>query len=158
MRQALAISVLVMAGFCSLLAQDATTGSAAKRGTAGHETVQEQLKRMEKQRAEALMKGDTRLLDRTTADDYTMITSSGQLRDKSRMIGDLKSGEVKFESADVDDLQVRVYGDAAVVTGLHTQKARSSGNDISGTYRFTRFYVKQKGEWKAVAYQATRVK
>jgi len=158
MRHTLAISLLVVAGFCTLPAQDATNGSAAKSRPAGHETVQDQLKRMEKQRAEALMKGDARLLDRTTADDYTMITSSGQLRDKSRMIGDLKSGEVKFQSADVDDLQVRVYGDAAVVTGRHTQKAQSGGNDISGQYRFTRVYVRQKGEWKAVAYQATRIK
>ena len=158
MRQTLVISLLVVAGFCTLQAQNTMSGSAAKSGPTGHETVQDQLKRMEKQRAEALMKGDAGLLDRTTADDYTMITSSGQLRNKARMMGDLKSGEVKFQSADVDDLQVRVYGDAAVVTGQHIQKAQSGGNDISGQYRFTRVYVKQKGQWKAVAYQATRIK
>jgi len=128
-----------------------------KNRTADSQTVENRLKEMEKERAEALMKGDAGFFDRTTADDYTMITSSGQLRDKARAMGDLKSGAVKFQSADVDELEVRVYGDTAVVTGRHTQKAQSAGNDISGQYRFTRVYVKQKGQWKAVAYQATRI-
>jgi len=157
MRPTLAIPTLIVAIGCGLLAQDTKSGSAAKNRTAGVQAVQSQLKEMEKQRAEALMKGDAGFFDRTTADDYTMITSSGQLRNKARAMGDLKSGAVKFESAEVDDLEVRVYGDTAVVTGRHSQKAQSAGNDISGQYRFTRVYVKQKGQWKAVAYQATRI-
>ena len=156
MRPTLAISALIVAICCGLLAQDTKSSSAAKNRTAGEQTVQ-QLKRMEKERAGALMKGDAGFFDRTTADDYTMITSSGELRNKARAMGDLKSGEVKFQSADVDELEVRVYGDTAVVTGRHTQKAQSAGNDISGQYRFTRVYVKQKGQWKAVAYQATHI-
>jgi len=157
MRPTLAISTLILAICCALPAQDTKSGSAAKSRTAGDQTVQNLLKQMEKQRAEALMKGDAGFFDRTTADDYTMITSSGELRNKARAMSDLKSGEVKFQSADVDELEVRVYGDTAVVTGRHTQKAQSAGNDISGQYRFTRVYVKQKGQWKAVAYQATHI-
>ena len=157
MRRTLAISALMVAICCALFAQATKSGSAAKNRAAGNQTVQHQLKQLEKQRTEALMKGDAGFLDRTTADDYTMITSSGQLRTKGKMMGDLKSGEVTFQSADVDDLEVRIYGDTAVVTGRHTQKAQSAGNDISGQYRFTRVYVKQKGQWKAVAYQATRI-
>ena len=157
MRPTLAIPTLIVATCCALLAQGAKSTSSAKNRTADDQTIQNQLKQMEKQRAEALMKGDAGFFDRTTADDYTMITASGALRNKRRAMGDLKSGAVKFQSADVDELEVRVYGFAAVVTGRHTQKAQSAGNDISGLYRFTRVYVKQKGQWKAVAYQATRI-
>jgi len=156
MRPTLAIPTLIVAICCGLLAQDAKSGSAKNR-TVGEQTVQNLLKQMEMERVEALMKCDAGFFDRTTADDYTMITSSGELRNKARAMGDLKSGEVKFQSADVDELEVRVYGDTAVVTGRHTQKAHSAGNDISGQYRFTRVYVKQKGQWKAVAYQATHI-
>ena len=157
MRRTLAIAALVAAICCALSAQTTKSDNAAKKQTAGDQTVQDRLKQLEKQRSEALIKGDAGFLDRTTADDYSMITSSGQLRNKGRMMGDLKSGEVKFQSADVDDLEVRIYGDTAVVTGRHTQKAQSAGKDISGQYRFTRVYVKQKGQWKAVAYQATSI-
>jgi len=157
MKPTLAISTLIVAICCGLLSQDTKSGSAAKNRADADQTVQDKLKQMERQRAEALMKGDAAFIERTTADDYTMITSSGQLRNKRRALGDLKSGEVKFQSADVDDLEVRVYGDTAVVTGRHTQRAQSGGTDISGQYRFTRVYVKQKGQWKAVAYQATRI-
>jgi len=157
MRPTLAISTLIVAICCALLAQGTKSASLAKNQTAGDQTVQNLLKQMEKQRVEALMKGDAGFFDRTTADDYTMITSSGELRNKARAMSDLKSGEVKFQSADVDELEVRVYGDTAVVTGRHTQKAQSAGNDISGQYRFTRVYVKLNGQWKAVAYQATHI-
>jgi len=157
MRPTLAISTLIVAICCALLAQDTKSGSAAQNRTVGDQTVQNLLTQMEKKRVEALMKGDAGFFDRTTAGDYTMITSSGELRNKARAMGDLKSGVAKFQSADVDELEVRVYGDTAVVTGRHTQKAQSAGNDISGQYRFTRVYVKQKGQWKAVAYQATRI-
>ena len=55
------------------------------------------------------------------------------------------------------DIQVRVYGDTAVLTGRTTQKGQFNGKDISGQTRFTRVYLQQRGKWQAVAFQATRI-
>ena len=52
-----------------------------------------------------------------------------------------------------------MYGDAAVSTGLQTFKLETKVGKIrEGIHRYTRLYVKQQGQWKMVAAQATRPK
>ena len=71
-----------------------------------------------------------------------------------RMISALKSGALKFESIEEDDVVIRVYENLAVLTGRATSK--HEGRD-SAQVRFTRVYVKRRGQWQAVAYQVTRI-
>ncbi len=68
-----------------------------------------------------------------------------------------ESGSFKYESRTISDLNVRVYGDTAILTGRSTQKGSEGGKDYSGDYRFTRVYAKQDGRWLTVALQATRI-
>jgi hypothetical protein len=51
----------------------------------------------------------------------------------------------KYESRQISGLNVRVYGDTAVVTGRSIQKGTENAKDYSGSYRFTRVYIKQNG-------------
>ncbi len=123
----------------------------------GAPCVQEELKRLENDRTQAVLKGDTAALDRMTADDYTVINISGQLLTKAEVVKAIKSASLKYEQLENDEIQVRVYGDTAVLTGRTTQKGQFNGKDISGQTRFTRVYLKQHGKWQAVAFQATRI-
>jgi len=86
----------------------------------------------------------------------TQLQQGGPIRNVIRRLR-TKSGEIKLEGNDLDDLQARVYGDTAVVTGRSTQKGKAYGQDAAGQYRFTRVYVRQDGKWKAVAFQSTKV-
>jgi ketosteroid isomerase-like protein len=115
-----------------------------------------QLKKMEQDRANAVVKGDTDLLERTTANDYSFINQNGRKLSKSDAISAIKSGDTKLDTFDLSDLDVRVYGNTAVVTGRAAVKGKANGQDANGAVLFTRVYVKQKGEWKTVAYQQTR--
>ena len=55
-------------------------------------------------------------------------------------------------------MKVRVFGNAAVVTGRTTIKGgKYKGKDISGQYRFTDTWVKRNGHWLCVASANTRV-
>jgi ketosteroid isomerase-like protein len=72
-------------------------------------------------------------------------------------MANMKSGELKFESMDLKESKVRVYGDTAIVTGQSRVKGSFKGQDISGTYSFTDVFVKSKGQWRAVSSQITRV-
>jgi len=92
-----------------------------------------------------------------TADNYTFITLRGELRTKSEILKGFQSGSFKYESRQISDLNIRVYGNTAIVVGRSVQKGVENGRDYSGDYRFTRVYVKQTGRWLSVALQTTAI-
>ena len=112
---------------------------------------------LEKERNQAVIRGDAAALERMTSDDYTFITLRGELRTKAEIVAGFKTGSFHYESRQISDLNVRVYGTSAVVTGRSIQKGSENGKDYSGDYRFTRVYVKQDGRWQTVALQATLI-
>ena len=132
----------VLAAFCtSALAQN----------------VEDHIKKLEIDRAAAVVKADVATLDQQTSDDYTFINMNGQVSDKKQMISGFKSGESKLTVDDISDMKVRVYGDTAVVTGKADVKGTLRGKDATGQVMFTRVYVKKGGHWQSVALQQTRI-
>ncbi len=123
---------------------------------ASAQSVEDQIKKMEIDRAAAVVKGDVATLDKETADDYTLITAAGQMSDKAKMLSGFKSGASKLSVDTVSDMKVHVYGDTAIVTGKADAKGTLGGKDVTGQMLFTRVYVKKGGHWMAVALQQTR--
>ncbi len=119
--------------------------------------VADQIKKMEMDRAAAVVKGDWAKLEKETADDYTLINTNGQMTNKKQMVEGFKSGQNKLTVDDISDMTVRVYDDVAVVTGKADVKGMMGGKDVTGQAVFTRVYVKAGGHWQAVALQQTRV-
>ncbi len=107
--------------------------------------------------ADAVTKGDAAALNRLFADDIIVTSGSGEIRNKA--------GEIK-DAADVPDpdfiwtrpfttesVQVKIYKDAAVVTGLAKWGFKYKGQDVNQERRYTHMYVKQRGRWRIVAQQ-----
>lgn len=81
-----------------------------------------------------------------------MITETdGSVRTKAQDLAAIKSGQTKISSMVTDDIKVRIYGDAAVVTGRNTVKVIWMGKDISGQERWTDTWIKSNGRWQCVA-------
>ena len=150
MKRILLLTIAVIALSCLLVAQAKNAKSTGKNNN-----VTDEIKKLEQQRNEAILKGDTATLDKLTSDDYTNTTAQGKIEKKSDIMDGFKSGKIKFDSRELSDLDVRVYGNTAVVTGQVAQKSTNNGADTSGQNRFTRVYVKQNGRWVSVANQAT---
>jgi ketosteroid isomerase-like protein len=134
---------------------DAQKNRAASVST--HTGTKEEILEIEEERNRAITSGDAAALERLTSDDYTFITLRGELRTKAEIVQGFKSGSFHYESRQISDLNVRVYGNTAIVTGRSIQKGRENGKDYSGDYRFTRVYIKQDGRWQTVALQATLI-
>jgi len=130
------------------------TKAPAKTGGA---SVESQLKKLEQDRTQAVVKGDVATLDKITADDYMFINRFGQVSDKQQTLDAIKNGGIKLSSNKLSDLKVRVYGNTAVVTGRSEAQGKISGRDASGPVLFTRVYVKKDGRWQSVAFQQTAV-
>jgi len=76
---------------------------------------------------------------------------------KAEMIGVLGSGEFKYESISVDSTQIRIYDQAAVVTGRATMKIKSGQGEQILKLCYLDVYAMQDGRWQMVAWQSSRV-
>ena len=80
MKRILLLVVLTMATSSFTLAQMAADKSAPKGKT------EQELTKLEQDRAQATVKGDTAFIDQNTADDYTFVSPRGALRTKAQRI------------------------------------------------------------------------
>src|SRR4029079_4303537 len=113
--------------------------------------VIEEIRKVDRERIQAQVKADRAVLDRIYADDFIGIGPSGTRRTKKDVLSDFASGSLKFQSITTDDVQIRVYGNAAVETGLSTMKGQDAEKVVPEENRFTRVWIKQGGRWRLVA-------
>lgn len=103
----------------------------------------------------AINERDRKTLEGIYADDFTHTHASGQVDDKAKRIATLVSGEPTIESAEVNEINVRLYGKTtAVAVGQSTVQNKDGS---SAKYRWTTVYFKTKNIWQIVASQATRL-
>ena len=144
MRQILAVAVLLMT--VALAAAQRDTGSRDQYGQ-----VEQIIRKLDQERIQAQIHADAAALDRLYADDFIGVGPSGTVRTKPQVMSDFTSGTLKFESITTDEVQVRVYGNAAVETGVSTMKGEDNGKTVPQDTRFTRVWIKQQGKWRLVA-------
>jgi ketosteroid isomerase-like protein len=150
---AVLLSILLMAA-SALAAQHVSVRPKVAIGSEDDETIREIID-MERQAREASIRRDADFSARTLAEDYVAITPLGQVTTKQDTVSARKSGQLRYETINVSDMVVRVYGDTAVVTARADVKGHQLGEDFSGPYRYTRVWVRRTGHWQAVSYQAT---
>jgi len=118
--------------------------------------VEEELLKLEKEFARAIVESDAEAIGQFVADDWVIIDADGGRIDKSRFLGAVKSGVLIHEMMESDDVGVRIYGDTAVVSGLTRTKGKFMGRDFSTQERATDVFVMQNGRWQCVFSQLTR--
>jgi ketosteroid isomerase-like protein len=124
---------------------------------AAAQSTEDQIKKLETERAASIVKGDVAALAEQTSDDYTLINMYGAVSTKTQMVDGFKSGQNKLTKDEVSDMKVRVYGDTAVVTGKVSAAGMMGGKDATGDVMFTRVWVKKAGKWICVSLQQTRI-
>jgi len=83
--------------------------------------------KLEQTVTDAQFKKDRAALERLLADDYLYTHSNGSVLNKAQEITESMSSEVRWTDSKLADLKVRIFGDAAVLTGRQTIQARPKG-------------------------------
>ncbi len=105
----------------------------------------------------ALINRDAGLMDRIVAYEMFGTDPGGHLWDKAAYLESVKSGAFKIESFELAEARVRVYGDAAVSTGVAILNKQSKSGFARGSSRFTDVYVRRNGCWQCVAWQSVGI-
>lgn len=116
---------------------------------------EDEIRRVEREWGDAFEQRDFAALDRIMADEYILTDPLGNVRGKEESLAALKTNEVRFESTKSDNVDVRINGDTAVVTGRSTFRGRYKGWSMAGKYQYTDVLVKRSGSWQAVGSHIT---
>jgi ketosteroid isomerase-like protein len=117
----------------------------------------QELGRLEKVWNEAQLTGDANALDRLWAADLVVTVPNMPVMDKSESLGFVRSGKMKFETYKTSDIRIRVYGNAAVVTGQLERHRSGNRGEFEEDWRFTKVYVRRARKWKVVAWHGSPV-
>lgn len=110
---------------------------------------------LEHERLKAFARDDKATFSQLVTDDLTMTHSSGEVANKREVMAVMRPStpERPLPALSTEDINVRVYGDAAVMTGRLVETARDGRRVF--VYRFTNTYIKQNGQWRMSAGQLT---
>lgn len=114
--------------------------------------IEQELMVLDQSWCNASVKKDTAALSTILADDLTDVSIKGKINNKAQDIASLKTD--KTTQCDEDMMQVRVYGDTAIVVGRATVKSAT----FNGQFTFTDTYLRRDGHWQVVASQSTEIK
>ncbi len=108
----------------------------------------------EKAWAQAMISADGAALEKLLSDDLSYSHSSSRTETKADVIRVITSGSTKYELIEFRDTRLRQYGNVIVTTEKAAIRTTQSGAlDIYVTH----VWVKQKGGWRMVSRQATRL-
>ena len=143
--KSLVTAVLAFALTSIVMAQEQSTAGTQRS------SIEQVIRQLDGERIQAQIGADAAALDRIYADDFIGVGPSGTVRTKKQVISDFTSGTLKFQSITTDEVQVRVYENTAVETGLSTMDGQDNGKAVPRNTRFTRVWVKQQDYWRLVA-------
>ena len=107
--------------------------------------------------AAAETRGDVAFLEKTLTDDFIGIGPLGFMLTKHEWIERLRSGDLQYESLTLDEVRVRVYNDAAILTGRQVQNAAYRGNPIHARFRTMLVFVQQHEQWQLAGLQLSPI-
>lgn len=117
------------------------------------------LEAAERRRLAALVSGDFELARSLHADDYELITPGGRALTKDEYLGDLESGEMRYEVFEAaSPIRVLVAGAAGIVRYQARIRVRFGEDVDAGLFWHTDFHAMRDGRWQAVWSHATRIR
>jgi ketosteroid isomerase-like protein len=123
-----------------------------------HESRRE-IDQLEETWRNAVLKSNSTVMANLLADDYMAITAAGTLQTKQQALDSLRAGHMHFTTLEISDRKVRFYGTTALVTSLAEVQGTTGDGDVSGSYRYTRVYVRDAtGVWKIVSFEVSRIR
>jgi len=118
--------------------------------------MEEELLKLERAFADAIIKNDLESIGRIVADDWIIVDPNGEIVDRTRFFEVIKSGALTHDMMESEDFRVRVYGESAVVTAITSTKGKFMGQEFSTRERATDVFVKRDGRWECVLTHLTR--
>ena len=111
--------------------------------------------------AAAELRGDTAFLASALTEDFVGVGPRGFTLSREQWLARHEAGNLKYESFELDEVQVRLYEAAAVMVCRETAEGvyedENGRYDINEQFRETLIFVKQQGRWLLAGLQLSPI-
>lgn len=97
-----------------------------------------------------MVTNDADAIGQYMADDWTIIGYDGSVCDKATFLDLIRSGALTHDVMESHDLNVRVYGDTAVVIARGVSGGKYQEQKFYLVERVSCVFVRQDGRWRCV--------
>jgi ketosteroid isomerase-like protein len=105
----------------------------------------------------AIIRKDRAAIEANMADDFRQIDGGGNVETNASFLEGLMSPALEIDPYTVEDFDVRLYGDVALLSGRTDMTGRYDGKPFSSHYRYIDVYVRRQGVWKVVSVQISKI-
>ena len=100
---------------------------------------------------------DIAALDRLFHRDYRVVQPGGSIEGKAEILASFRNGMRFWRRAEVDELDIHIVGQSAIVIGRWHALGRNGAVDFDHAARFLSVWIHEDGRWQNVAYQSTEI-
>ena len=141
MKQAIAIATLLLAGVASTAAQSPTSNR-----------TEQELKRLTREVSDSALRGDKAVAERYLADKYIETDGFGKVATRAKVLANYPGVPASMKATmDLEDIQMHVYGDTAVVSTRGVMHLEANGQKITNSYRITDIWMRRNAGWQLIA-------
>lgn len=105
----------------------------------------------------AMVENDADVIGEFMADEWTIVGADGSLGDRASFLELVRSGLLTHDAMTSEDIQIRVYGDVAVLIARGVSGGMYQGRAFLEAERSSNVFVKRNGEWKCVLTHLSRL-
>jgi ketosteroid isomerase-like protein len=119
--------------------------------------VERELIQLERDWDAAFFRNDTAFIDRVLAPEFVATYPDGSRGDRAKELANAAAFNQQIDSSTLDEFNVQVYGDTAVVWFRRRLVGPSKGVRLEVVHRYLDVFVRRDGRWLCVATQSVRV-
>ena len=116
-----------------------------------------ELLRVEARLCHALEVGDAAVAKHDLDETFTLTDSRGVVTDYARNVADVEHRDPAYGVFRNHDQHVRLYGDAAIITGITSVRGKAGKDAFEGDFQYTDTWVRRGGHWRLAASHASRL-
>jgi ketosteroid isomerase-like protein len=105
----------------------------------------------------AIVAKDRAAIDANMAEDFRQIDGAGNVETKASFMQGLLSPELHIDPYNVEEFDVRFYGEVALLSGRTRMTGTYDGKPFTSHYRYIDIYVRRAGQWKIVSVQISKL-
>ena len=128
------------------------TLSVAAAQTASNSQTEQELKRLTREMSDSALRGDKAVAEHYLADTYIETDGFGKVATRAQVLANYPGVPASLKATmEVEDIQVRDYGDTVVVSTRDVMRLEANGQKITNSYRTTDIWMRRNAGWQLIA-------